>query len=74
MVKVKINIRWQKERDGIKRGVDADGDEHVNPDLPIHQSVLDVFEIELISQCVSISLESSLDFGALLLTQELGAV
>jgi len=43
----------------------------VNPNLPVHQGVLDIFHVKLISQRVSVGLETSLNLNSLLLVEEL---
>ena len=65
------SLRWQEERDRVKRGVDADGDQHVYVNLPVLESVESEFQVKLIGKRAAISLESTLDLCALLLGKEL---
>jgi len=34
-----LDDSWQEKRETVKRGVDAEGDEHVHPDLPVLDSI-----------------------------------
>ena len=43
-------------------------------DLPVHERVLDVFEIELVSKGVAISLEPAFDFITFCFGQEFGTM
>lgn len=63
---------WEEERDGVKWSVDTDGDEHVNVDLPVLESVHGVLQIEFICQGAAIRLEATLNFDFLFWSKEFG--
>ena len=64
------NIRWKEKRNGIKRGVDSDCDQHVHVNLPILESIHGELEVEFIGKVGSVMLETAFDFRALFLSQE----
>jgi hypothetical protein len=66
--------RWQEEGNRVQRSINADGDEHVNVNLPVEESGFGVFEVKFISQGTAISFQSTLDLGALLLGEKSGTL
>lgn len=63
---------WQEEGEGVEWGVDSDGDHHVNPNLPVHESNLEVLDVVLIGQSIAILVKTALDLNLLLSSQEGG--
>ena len=64
----------KEDGDGVERNVDADGDEHVNPDLPVGEGSLEELHVELIREDGSILLKSADDFLLLTSREELGGI
>lgn len=64
----------KEDGDGIERSVDSDGDHHVNPDLPVLESILGELHVEGIRENRSILLETSENLLALGVVEELGSV
>jgi hypothetical protein len=64
----------KENRDGVERGVDADGDEHVNPDLPVFESILGELDVEGIREDGTIFFKAANDLLALRVVEELGSV
>lgn len=64
----------KEDGDGVERGVDANGDEHVNPDLPVLESILGELEIETIRQNRAILFKTTDDLLTLRVVKELGSV
>lgn len=64
----------KEDRDGVERGVDADGDKHVHPDLPVLESILGELEVESIGENRAILLKTADDLLALRVVEELGSV
>lgn len=62
----------EEKGEGVKRGVDSDGDQHVYVNLPILDSVEEVLDVVLVSQGSPVSLESAVNLGPLFWVQELG--
>lgn len=62
----------KEERDGVERGVDADGDQHVDPDLPVLESMEKVLDVVLISKRGAVLLQTAGDLDALIVIQEVG--
>jgi hypothetical protein len=60
--------------DGVERGVDADGDEHVNPDPPVLESILGELDIEGIRENGTILFKAANNLLALRIVEELGSV
>jgi len=60
----------EEERDRVKRGVDADSDQHVNVDLPVSESGVEVLDVVFVGEGASIQLQAVLDFVALSLSEE----
>lgn len=64
----------EKQRERIEWRVDSNGDEHVHPDLPVTNGVVEVLEVILIGERAAIEFEATLDFGALRLAEKLGSI
>lgn len=64
----------EEDGDGVEGDVDADGDDHVDPDLPILHGVLEELHVELIRENGAILLEAADDFLLLTLSEELGGI
>lgn len=60
-----------EQGDGVERGVDSNGDEHVDPNLPILKGVPKELHIKFISEGAPIQLQASRDFALLIVVQEL---
>jgi hypothetical protein len=57
----------QEERVRVQAGVDADGDEHVDPDLPVLERIPEVLQVKLVGERRPVALQPGLDLEALLL-------
>lgn len=64
----------KEDGDGVERGVDADGDDHVDPDLPVLHGVLEELHVELVGENGAILLKTAEDFLSLTVGEELGSV
>lgn len=64
----------QEDGDGVERGVDADGDDHVDPDLPVLEGITEELPLELIRENGSVLFEAADDLLALSVAEELGSV
>jgi len=67
-------LRWQEEGDGVERRVNADGNKHVDINLPVFESVLRELEVEFIGERATIRLEAALDFRAFFLREEFSTI
>ena len=56
---------WKEERDGVEWGVDADGDQHVDVDLPVLEGGVKVLDVEVVGERVAILLETALNLDSL---------
>ena len=65
------NDSWKEERKGVKWGVDADGDQHVDVNFPVFDGVEEILRVELICQASPIELQTTVDFILLLLSKKL---
>ena len=65
------NDSRKEERKGIKWGVDADGDQHVDVNFPVLDGVEEIFCVELICQACPIKLQTAVDLILLLLGKKL---
>jgi len=64
----------KEDGDGVERSVDSDGDHHVNPDLPVLESILGELHVEGIRENRSILLKASENLLALRVVEELGSI
>lgn len=62
---------WHEQRDRVQRSVDADGDEHVDPDLPILECVEHILGVVLIRERRAILRQAVRDLDLLFCCQEL---
>lgn len=67
------NDGGEEDGDGVDWQIDTEGDEHVNPDLPVLERVLDELALELVRQDRGIFFETSDDLPLLLVGKELGS-
>jgi hypothetical protein len=59
-----INDCGKEQRDGVQWSEEANGDEHVGPDLPVSECLNDIFEMEVVRKATILG-HSSLDFSSL---------
>lgn len=64
----------EEDGDGVERGVDADGDDHVNPDLPVTEGILHELPIKGIREDRAVLFETAENLLALVISEELGSV
>jgi hypothetical protein len=64
----------QEERETVERGVDAEGDEHVHPDLPVLDGVHEVLGTVLVCERAAVLFQTAGDLLLLDLGQELGGL
>ena len=62
---------WHEQRDRVQRSVDADGDEHVDPDLPILECVEHILGVVLIRERRAILRQAVRDLDLFFCCQEL---
>lgn len=60
------NDRWHEQRNRVQRGVNANRDEHVYPDLPVFERMEHVFGVVLVRQRRAVLREAVRYFGLLL--------
>lgn len=65
---------WQEERETVQRGVNAKGDEHMAPNLPIGNSMFEVFCAILVGERAAVLFKTAGDFLLFGLSQELGGL
>lgn len=63
---------WKEERDRVEWGVDADGDQHVDVDLPVLEGGVEVLDVEVVGKRVAILLETALNLDTLNWCKEFG--
>jgi len=62
----------EEERDRVEGSVDTDSDQHVNVDLPVLESGVEVLDVILVGEGAAIQLEPVLDFITFFLGEETG--
>lgn len=63
---------WKEERDRVEWGVDADGDQHVDVNLPVLEGGVEILDVEVVGERVAIFLETALNLDTLNWGKELG--
>lgn len=66
-----FNDRRHEQRDRVQRSVDADSDEHVDPDLPVLECMVHVLGVVLIRERRAILRQAVRDLDLLFCRQEL---
>lgn len=69
--KLTSNNRRHEQRDGIQRGVNADGNEHVHPDLPVLERVEHVLSVVFVRKRRAVLRQTVRDLNFLCWGQEL---
>jgi hypothetical protein len=64
----------QEKRETVERGVNADGDEHVHPDLPVLHSIKEVFGTVLVGERAAVLFEAARNLLLLSIVKELGGL
>jgi hypothetical protein len=64
----------QEKRKTVERGVNADGNEHVHPDLPVGHSGEEVLSVVLICEGAAVLFQAARDFLLLGIVEELGGL
>lgn len=64
----------QEDGDGVERGVNANGDQHVDVDLPVLEGILHELHLKPVGQDGAVFLEAAENLLAVLVVQELGSV
>ena len=69
-----IDDSGQEKRETVERGVNAEGDEHVHPNFPIRNGMLEVFGTVLVGERAAVLFEAARNLLLFGLGQELGGL
>lgn len=63
---------WEENGERVERGIYSDGDQHMDVNLPVLNSVEKVLDVVLVGQGSSVGLEPALNFRLLFGSQKFG--